>query len=224
MTVDLIKAIHCDFPDNDINLFGVSWGSGLAANAAARIPELLHRVVVYGQVTKELFFNQEVYEKLDAAKLNRKEREYLGLLKSNHVPEPHDIMMMAKLIRKHTEGYQAKDGGKTPMGKILFGLLTSPDYSLKSFKAIVVNGTQKNRSLLQELMCLDLSSTLESITVPYFIMQGDTDIVTPTKYIRALVETAKNGSLHFCIVPNSGHMPGGNGMAYMIEKGFDFLK
>ncbi|MCM1117973.1 MAG: alpha/beta fold hydrolase [bacterium] len=223
MTVDLIKAVRNDFPENPINLFGVSWGSILAANAAVEVPELINRIVVYGQVMKNLFFNKEVFDTLEKAALSRKEKEKLEYLKTVDSIGQKEIMTIAGLIRSHTEGYQAKNGGKTPMGKILFGLLTSPDYTIKDFKAVAVNGTRKNQSLFQELIHLDLRSTLERITVPYLIMQGDTDIVTSTKYIESFVKESKNENLHFALVKNSGHMPSGDGMAYVIEKGFAFL-
>lgn len=223
MTLELIKAVHDDFPENPINLFGVSWGSILAANAALRLPELINRVVVYGQVTRDLFFNQEVFDALDSAALNKKEKEELCRLKTIDTIEQNDIMVMAKLIRKHTEGYQAKNGGKTPMGKIVFGLLTSPDYTMKDFKAVVVNGTLKNQSLFSQIIRLDLTNTLNSIEVPYMIMQGDTDIVTSTRFIKAFVEESGNDNLIFELVKNSGHMPGGDGMTSIIQKGFSFL-
>lgn len=223
MTVDLIRAVHADFPENPINLFGVSWGSVLAANAAASMPELIRRVTVYGQITKELFFNTEVFETLGMADLDKKEREILDLLKKADSIGQNEIMNMAKLIRRHTEGYQAKNGGKTPMGRIIFGLLTSPDYTVKDFKAVVVNGTRKNQSLFRELIHLDLRNTLRGITVPYLIMQGDTDIVTSTKYTEAFVKESENENLRFAVVKNSGHIPGGDGMKTVIEKGFAFL-
>ena len=223
MTVDLIRAAHADFPENPINLFGVSWGSVLAASAAVRVPELIHRVMVYGQVTKDLFFNKEVFDTLEKASLDKKEKEILDNSKKADSIGQKEIMNMAGLIRRHTEGYQAKNDGKTPMGRIIFGLLTSPDYTIKDFKAIAVNGTRKNQSLFREIIRLDLRNTLERITIPYLIMQGDTDIVTSTKYIEAFVKESGNENLHCAVVKNSGHMPGGNGMKTIIEKGFAFF-
>ncbi|MBS6474914.1 MAG: alpha/beta hydrolase [Clostridiales bacterium] len=223
MTVDLIKAVRSDFPENPINLFGVSWGSILAANAAVQAPELLNRIAVYGQITKNLFFNKEVFDALEKSKLNKKEKEKLEYLKTVDSIGQKEIMTIAGLIRRHTEGYQAKNGGKTPMGKIIFGLLTSPDYTVKDFMAVVVNGTRKNQSLFQELIHMDLTSTLDRITIPYLIMQGDTDIVTSTKYIESFVKESGNENLHFTVVKSSGHMPSGDGMTHVIEKGFSFL-
>lgn len=223
MTVDLIAAVGRDFPGNPIHLFGISWGSILAAKAAARVPELLGRVVVYGQVTKELFFNEEVFDTLEKAGLKGKDREKLERLKRTNSIGLEEVRTMAKLISSHTEGYQAKKGGKTPIGKILFGLLTSPDYTIRDFKAVAVNGTRKNQSLLQELVRLDLRGTLAQISIPYLILQGDTDIVTSTKFVESFVRTSGNANLRFDLVKNSGHIPGGAGMTYVLEKGFAFL-
>ncbi len=223
MTVDLIKAVRHDFPKNPIHLFGVSWGSVLAANAAARVPALLSRVVVYGQVTKDLFFNEEVFDALEKAKLNGKERETLERFKTVESMGEREIAAMAKLISRHTQGYRAKEGGKTPMGKIMLGLLTSPDYTLKDLKAVAVNGTRKNQSLFQELIRLDLRDALAHMTVPYLIMQGDTDLVTSTKMIGSFVRESGNDNLRFDLVKNSGHMPSGAGMAYVLKKGLEFL-
>ena len=224
MTLDLITAVRNDFPENPINLFGVSWGSVLAANAAVRVPNLLNRIVVYGQVTKDLFFNEEVFDTLEKAGLNGKDQKKLAHLKIAKSIGKKELMVMARLISRHTEGYQAKQGGKTPLGKILFGLLTSPDYTIKDFKAVAVNGTLKNSSLFQELIRLDLRDTLAHIPIPYSIMQGDTDIVTSTKFVETFVKASGNENLHFDLVTNSGHTPGGIGMAYVIEKGFAFLR
>lgn len=223
MTVDLIEAVRADFPGKPINLLGVSWGSVLAANAAVRVPERINRIAVYGQVTRNLFFNQEVFDALESAKLSGREKEKLERAKRADPIGRGEIMTMAGLIHRHTEGYQAKNGGKAPMGKIMWGLLTSPDYSIKDCKAVAVNGTGKNQSLLPELIHLDLRSTLKSAAVPYLIMQGDTDIVTPTKYVEAFVKESGNENLHFAVVKNSGHIPGREGMAYVIEKGLAFL-
>ncbi len=223
MTIDLLYAIHRDFSQNKINLFGISWGSILAACAAAKVPELINKVVVYGQVTKELFFNQEVFEVLETATLSNKHKAILKEIVSKQEHDIKDIKEMAGLIRRYTEGYQAKAGGKTPMAKILWGLLTSPDYSFKDFKAVAVNGTTKNKSLYKEIVSLNITDVLSSIRIPYLILQGETDIVTSTGFIKDFVENTENKNLTLSILPNSGHMPGGNAMKKIIENVFSFF-
>ncbi len=226
MTVDLLHMLHRDFPNNPINLFGMSWGSFLAASAAAQAPELLHRVLVYGQITKQLFFNEVVFDALRRASLSPGKSALVDTLQAKSIDEitPRDMALMSSLIRKYTEGYQTKRGDHTPIGKMLWGLLTSPDYTLKDCKALVINGTRKNRSLFDGLLRLDLSSLLDSVRVPYLILQGDLDIVTPTRFVQELVSASKNQNLRFQVLPNSGHIPSGKGMDAVMQTGFAFLK
>lgn len=225
MTIDLIKQIKQDFPLNRILLFGVSWGSILAAKGAYRIPDLIDGVIVYGQVLKNLTFNNEVFSALENSQLPDKDRAKLTLIKNKTTePDLEDLKTMAAYIRKYTEGYQCKSGEKTPLGSILYGLLTSPDYSLKNFKAVVMNGTMKNKSLLLELMNTDLSEIFRSIKVPYYILQGDTDIVTSTEMIKKYISDTDNSFLHFEEIGDSGHMPSKKAMDAIINKIFDLSK
>lgn len=224
MALDLIKAVKADFPQNEINLFGVSWGSILSARAAAEVPELLKGVVVYGQVLKNLSFNDEVFETLEASKMPKKLKKRLSEIKANEKHTVDEMRPMAGWVRKYTDGYQCKDGDKAPLGKILWDIYTSPDYKLKDFKAIVMNGTMKNKSLLNELLTADTSELLAGVKIPYTVIQGETDIVTSTKAVKAFIEEAGNPNLKFSVVKKSGHVPGTTAMDAIISEFDGFLK
>ena len=103
---------------------------------------------------------------------------------------------------------QNKIGAKAPMGPIIKGLLTSPDYKMKDFKAIMVNGYMKNTSLWKEILRLNLTEQLKKVEIPYIILQGDTDIVASTQTVQELVATSSNTNLRYKIVANTGHLPG----------------
>lgn len=221
MTLDLIRQIKSEFLDNQLILFGVSWGSILAAKAALGAPELIDRVVVYGQVLRQLGYCEEVFSALWEVKMSPKDKKTFTKIEENRKNRKlslDDIKSMMGFIRKYTEGYQAKAGGKTPIGKILAGLLESPDYSFRDFKAVAVNGYRKNSSLLMELMKLDLSDTLQKVQIPYLIMQGSTDIVTPTAMIERYMAEVKNENLRLEIVADSGHMPSAKGMEQIVAR------
>lgn len=223
MTVELIQRIKKEFPENTISLFGVSWGSILAAKAALRVPQLLYRVMTYGQVLKQLTFNEEVFQTLESSKIPTKLRQQLQSMRNTNQHTIRELKSIMRWIQKYTEGYQAKAGGKTPLGSIIYGIWTSPDYSFKDFKAILVNGYRKNKSLLTELMDIDLTEVLHNIQIPYLILQGDTDIVTSTRMISTYVESEKNDNIVFSHIQNSGHLPSKAGMDHIIKVGYDFL-
>ncbi len=223
MTVELIQEIKKEFPENTISLFGVSWGSILAAKAAQRVPQLLYRVMTYGQVLKQLAFNEDVYMTLESSDMPAKQRKQMESIKNADQHTLRELKSILGWIRKYTEGYQAKAGGKTPIGVFISGILTSPDYTFKDFIAVFINSCLMNKSLLTDLMNIDLSDVLHKIQVPYLILQGDTDIVTSTKMISAFVEAVNNENIVFHQIQNSGHMSSNAGMDYIIKDGFDFL-
>ncbi len=210
MTYDLIRELRNEFQDNKIILFGVSWGSILALKVAKRASELIDGVVTYGQVLCNMTFNDEVYNALENSKMSQKEKAMLSKIKDVKCIENAKKLM--SWVGKYTEGYQCKSGQKTPMAKIIFGLLTSPDYKLSYFKAIVVNGYLKNTSLMNELIELDLKNEFSDVQIPYTIIQGRTDIVTSTNAIMQFVQNLNNHNIKFICAPNSGHMPDGKAM------------
>lgn len=146
MTVDLIKNVKKEFPNNPVNLFGVSWGSVLAAKAAARVPELLNRVLVYGQVLKNLTFNNEVYETLKKSNLPRKKQKLLTEIFSKDIHTTEELKQISSLIQKYTDGFQSKSGGRMSFGATMRGLLTSPDYSFKDFIAMILADIPKTKA------------------------------------------------------------------------------
>lgn len=91
------------------------------------------------------------------------------------------------------------------------------DYTFKDFKAIMVNETTTSSRLWKELLRLDLTEELLEISVPYYILQGDTDIVTSTTDIVSVIEASDNPYLHCQVIDNSGHMPGKAGMDAVFE-------
>jgi pimeloyl-ACP methyl ester carboxylesterase len=93
------------------------------------------------------------------------------------------------------------------MGSMIWGLLTSPDYKFRDFKAIMVNGCQGNLTLWKEILALDLTDTLRNVNIPYTMLQGDTDIVATTEYVQEIAENSGNPHLQCRIVKDCGHEP-----------------
>lgn len=215
MTKDLICEIKRMFPENSIYIFATSWGSILSAKVLEKITDTIKGVVVCGQIIKEVFFNEEVYEALQKSKLPNSK---LSTIKSADIDKitPKELQLVSSSIRKYTSGYENKNGEATPMGAVIWGLLTSPDYKFKDFKAVMMNGYLNNVSLWKEILKIDLSSTLKNIKIPYTIIQGDTDIVASTKTVQAVAE--ESTYLKCKVVNNSGHYPNKEVMDMVYEE------
>lgn len=119
-----------------------------------------------------------------------------------------DLQLISSSLRKYTDAYQNKTGAKAPIGSIMKGLITSPDYRLKDFMAIMVNGYMKNTSLWKEILRVNLTEQLKKVEVPYIILQGDTDIVASTQTVKEVVSASNNTNLRYQVVANTGHLPG----------------
>lgn len=220
MTCGLIDGIKALFPENKLFLFGVSWGSILALKAALRMPEKLDGVFVYGQVLKNLFFNGQVEKAFDAAPQGVK-NSVNKILSAGYGCEykvlDKNLKKLYKLLNKYTDAYTNRNSRPAPVGKIITGLLTSPDYSFKDFLAVVKNGYRYNKTLWRELLQTDLSSCLADLKVKYLILQGDTDIITSTANVEKAVRESGNENVTVKIIKNSGHMPSAAAMEQCFE-------
>ncbi len=225
MTADLIGEVKKLFPGNKVILFGMSWGSVLALKVLKKLqdrcadgPADIHvdAVVVWGQVLKNLFLNEEVYTNLEKAGLSEKKMQRIRAITSDNFTDK-DMQFLSGAIRKYTDGYNNKKGEAAPVGPIIKGLLKSPDYKFKDFKAIMINGTATSTKLWPELLKIDLTEELKAVTVPYHILQGDTDIITSTQNLVEVVDAMDNPNVRYQVVPNSGHMPGKEGMDVVVD-------
>lgn len=207
MTEELLEQIKVKFPNNKIMFFSTSWGSILSAKLLEKNPHAVDGVIACGQIIKNVFICDEVKDALAQTNIPKKKMERIRNLTVDNFTEK-DLQLISSALRKYTDAYQNKNGMKAPMGAIIKGLLTSPDYTMKDFKAIMVNGYMKNTSLWKEITQINLSEQLRNVEVPYIILQGDTDIVASTKLVKELVASSNNANLSCRVVANTGHMPG----------------
>lgn len=207
MTKELVELVKKKFPNNKVMIFATSWGSVLSAKLLERTPYAVDAVVVCGQIIKNVFICDEVKKTLRQGGISEKKFEIINNITVENF-SPQHLKLISASLRKYTNAYQNKIGAKAPMGKIIKGLLTSPDYKFKDFKAIMVNGYIKNTSLWKEILRLNLTEQLRNVEIPYIILQGDTDIVASTQTIRELVSDSNNTNLKLKIVADTGHLPG----------------
>ena len=194
MTEELIANIKVKFPNNKIMIFSTSWGSILSAKLLEKNPYAVDCVIACGQIIKNVFICDEVRDTLAQTSIPVKKLERIKNVTVDNF-KGKDLQLISSALRKYTNAYENKIGKKAPMGTIIKGLLASPDYKMKDFKAIMVNGYRKNTSLWKEIIHINLTEQLKSVRIPYIILQGDTDIVASTKSVEELVNNCNNANL-----------------------------
>lgn len=207
MAHDLIAEVKKLFPNNKLFIFSTSWGSILSALVLEKNQNEIDGVVVCGQIIKNIFFNDAVIKILDNSNVPKAKLDIIKKTNSNNATSK-ELQLVSQCLTKYTNAYNNKNGKKAPTGEVIKGLLTSPDYKFKDFKAIMINGYKKNTSLWNELLKIDLTDTLSKINIPYIILQGDTDVVAYTQDVKELVEKSNNKNIKCYIVKNTGHLPG----------------
>lgn len=207
MTEELVEQIKEKFPNNKLLIFSTSWGSILSAKLLERNPHAVDAVIACGQIVKNVFICDEVKNTLSKSNISKKKLERIKNVTVDNFTGK-DLQLISGSLRKYTDAYQNKTGVKAPMGPIIKGLMTSPDYRMKDFKAIMVNGYMKNTSLWNEILKLDLYSQLCNVEIPYVILQGDTDIVASTETVKELVDNSGNANLSYKVISKTGHLPG----------------
>lgn len=217
MVGELIHQIKMEYPSNDLIIFGMSWGSVLAAKTAKRYPDLIDQAVTYGQVSKDIFFNPETFQALEDANLPLKKRRTLEKLQQTSSYDKRDGLKISQMIRKYTNGYSGINEDKAASKAMILSLLNSPDYRLRDFIALFVNGFSKNKNLWEELLSIDLTTTLSEITIPYTIFQGEYDLVTPSKPISEIILLSENSLLQMKTISGCGHIPDEQVIEEVIE-------
>ncbi|MBT1165195.1 alpha/beta fold hydrolase [Bifidobacterium simiarum] len=217
MTVDLVDHLHREFPGTPIGLMGTSWGSILAARTAVRRPDVIDRVMAQGQVLHDLTFNDDVYAALDRARLPRRVRDDLRRIRGERYPSNTDMTRVNRWIMRYTQGLMSRTDGGMDVRTIVRGLLTSPDYSLRTIPALLSNHASRCVRLLREATDLDLRDTLRRVGVPYLIVQGSKDLVTPTSMVERFVRESDNPNLSLRVLPDMSHVPGRKSMRTMED-------
>lgn len=219
MTVALIKEIRSRFPQNKLFLFGMSWGSILALHSALRVPDLINGVVICGQVVTSPMLSDSAFDTIERSSAPAKKKSFARDLRSRRQNlSLKEMTALSQLIRKYTDGYNNHASKSAPVGDIIKGLLSGPDYRFKDFIAIFKNGYIKNESLMQEMAATDLSEAFKEISVPYHIFQGETDIVTATSDVLKLLDRIDNKNISCTVLPDVGHFPSEAAMQEIYER------
>lgn len=120
-------------------IFLTSWGSILSTKILERNPYAVDAVIACGQIVKNVFICDEVKNALCQSGIPKKKLERINNVTVENF-SGKDLKLISDSLRKYTDAYQNKIGAKASMMPIVKGLITSPDYKMKDFKAIMING------------------------------------------------------------------------------------
>jgi pimeloyl-ACP methyl ester carboxylesterase len=194
-----------------IILLGHSWGSVLGILAVKARPDLFDAWVGTGQIMNMQRGEVGAYRRVLAKARARGDTDAIGALEKSGAPPYHDIRQMG-LERRWAMQYESGLHYRFPTGPqlLLAELLTTPDYSLKEIvgylRGVVDGDAFFGEALDGPMMRVDLPSLGTDFPIPFFVVQGAEDDITPASLAQMYFDQVTSPRKSMLLIPEAGHM------------------
>ncbi|MCU1334904.1 MAG: Hydrolase, alpha/beta fold family protein [Bryobacterales bacterium] len=196
---------------NKIILLGHSWGSVLGVLLVKAHPDLFSAWVGTGQIMNMQKGEVEAYARVLAKARARGDKEGIDALEKSG-PPPYQHINQMGLERRWAMQYESGLDYRFPTGPrlLLAELLTAPDYSLKDvvnyIRGVIGGDAFFGETLKGPMMRMDLPALGTDFSVPFFIVQGAEDDITPAALAQAYFNQITAPRKSMLLIPEAGHM------------------
>jgi len=185
-------------------LVGSSVGSVIGTQMANRRPELFHAYVGTDQ-------NVDIEGHQLSYRLNLEGLRAAGCAKGVKLFEQigPDPSLWSLEDFDHKNRWMVKVVTPAPnmiMDLVLPSTLASPEHSFRDILAYFKGMNHSLERLYGELIAWDARKIGTRYEVPYFIFQGDTDLVTPVETARSFFEDIEAPHKEFALIRDAGHL------------------
>jgi pimeloyl-ACP methyl ester carboxylesterase len=195
---------------NKIILVGHSWGSVLGVHMIRARPELFDAWVGTGQIANMQRNEVVAYAGVLAKARARGDKDGMEALEKSGPPPYRQIRQMGTerlWAMQYEPGLRYGPAGPTGL---LIELLTAPDYSLKDIvnylRGMSDGDDAFGEHLNGPLMGVDLPALGSDFPMPFFVVEGAEDDITPPSLAKAWFDQITAPRKAFLLVPDAGHM------------------
>lgn len=199
--IELAEYLKGRFEDNGVVVLGHSWGTAIATGAVLQRPDLFSAYVGTGQIAS---WTESVRWQFDFLKARSEEMGDLELrraLEAIGEPDPTDTNQYFGFTRSLGQHFNAHDSA-------WLARLRNPPAGLVSATELddIGNGMMfSGRALLPFQVSENLSTDALTFEVPYYVIQGQDDISTPTEPAAAYFERISAPDKEMVILEDAGH-------------------
>ena len=200
--VELCEHVCRALDKNKIILLGHSWGSNVAVNMVQQRPALVAAYVGTGQVGS---WKGALQAKFDLALAGARSRGDLALVKELEAGPP-DSGDAAKVFAFNDRVYRYWPSSDVEWVKALRANSAKLQKSdPKNFKDFEDGFRFSAERVVPDQMKADLPTTASVIETAFFVIQGQDDIITPTRDATYYFERVKAPYKQLILIANAGH-------------------
>ena len=206
-TLELSRALRQRFGGKKIYLAGYSWGSLVAARAAALQPELYSAYIGISQLVNIPEAEQTLYTEALAKARDRQMPDTVRDLEKAG-PPPWEVPANKKLAKKSWKKLQRPLPHKMTPLRFMALAFSSPAYTPLDFLKVPFGAKRSFAALKDDIYAADLFREIPQIDVPVWFLMGRQDTVVSasvlSRYYRALRAPAGK---HLVWFEGSDHAP-----------------
>lgn len=200
---ELAEYLRKRFNKTRIAILGHSWGSIVGIRMVSARPDLFAAYIGTGQVASwRASVNAQFTYLLTQARL-RNDADYVRELQSIEKPDAANAQQYFQFSRKLREYVCSSDR------RWLEGLAdkarSSPDVSDKDLQDLIAGMNFSGPRLLKDQMATDLMASDKTFSVPFFVVQGQDDMFTPTSAAVSYFDQVEAPIKKLILVPGAGH-------------------
>jgi pimeloyl-ACP methyl ester carboxylesterase len=183
-----------------ILLLGHSWGSYLAIGMVQRRPELFAAYIGTGQVGSWRAQVQAQFDFLLARARAAGDRERVKQLEAIGTPDPNDAEQYFSWWRIRNPYMSRADAKWFEELRRLYDGMTEEEK-----RTDAAAGAYSMRTTLSTILAEDLPTTARTLEVPFFVIQGKEDMVSPTSVAVEYFNVVKAPKKKLILIEHAGH-------------------
>jgi proline iminopeptidase len=194
----------CDYlAKKRILLLGHSWGSYLAVGMVQRRPELFAAYIGTGQVGSWRASVQAQFDFLLAKARAANDRNRVEQLEAIGTPDPNDAAQYFSWWRMRNP-YMSPDDAKwfEELGQIG---RSNPEFTEEYMKTLGDGMSYSGHTTVSAMLATELPTTANTLKVPFFVIQGKEDMVTPTSVAVKYFNVVKAPKKKLILIEHAGH-------------------
>ena len=182
MVVDLVKTMHKIYPTKDIYLLGMGKNSVITIMAADTLKDQLTGLITYNPFISYELTKSEIKWSLDKLKLSANEISVLKTSMGNKTVSDYE-----KVVNLGEKYLDIKNTDYSEYYMYLYRLFKSPDYTLDDvFNILNFDSSTPYKKYNEQLLSVDMMSTISNLVIPHLIINGKYNYLTPTSSIKKI--------------------------------------